>query len=72
MGFYELIFETCGHLCHQMSERSFFIEYDYLDINNAMRLVTKWNKGENAFVTIDKWTPYKISFLFEDQVPPNS
>ena len=53
-------------------KEAFFIEYDYLDINNAMRLVTKWNKGENAFVTIDKWTPYKISFLFEDQVPPNS
>ena len=25
MGFYELIFETCGHLCHQRPERSFFI-----------------------------------------------
>ncbi|KZX13046.1 DUF2085 domain-containing protein [Methanobrevibacter oralis] len=25
MGIYEIIFRTCGHLCHQKSERSFFI-----------------------------------------------
>ena len=25
MGFYEIIFRTCGHLCHQKPERSFSI-----------------------------------------------
>lgn len=51
------------------SDEVYLIEYEYLEIDEAIRMVTKWKRGHNAIETIDEWQPYKIGFLFEDQVP---
>ena len=53
------------------SDEVYLFEYEYLEIDEAIRMVTKWKSGQNAFETIDEWEPYNIGFLFEDQVPPD-
>ena len=79
MGFYEIIFRTCGHLCHQKPERSFSIgNYQFPFCARCSGILFGVLIGlpislvlplENFYLIILLWIPMIIDGLVQKHTP---